>query len=99
MTHRALPYGNHHHHGHSRPARRSAGAVAGGEPIGESLAGQLFQGAVYDTAAGLHDCRNRTYSPTLAAWVPHDPLGYVDGLNVYTVPSDNPTCAVDPLGE
>jgi RHS repeat-associated protein len=94
MTHRQLPFGHQHHHGHGRRTRRSAADEAGG--VG---CNHLFQGMAFDSAAGLYDFRNRAYSPALAAWSPHDPIGYVDGLNVYNVPPDDPLIRVDPLGE
>ena len=94
MTRWQLPFGHQHHHGHGRRTRRSTNT-------GESGTGfnQLFQGMAFDPAASLYDFRNRACSPALAAWAPHDPLGYVDGLNVYNVPPDHPLIRVDPLGE
>jgi RHS repeat-associated protein len=69
----------------------------------EKLDGQfgwtyLHQGGRYDASAGLYDFRNRQYSPTLGRWMSVDPLGYVDGMNVYGYLGGNPVGAVDPMG-
>ena len=69
----------------------------------EKLDGQfgwtyLHQGGRYDASAGLYDFRNRQYSPTLGRWMSADPLGYVDGMNVYGYLGGNPVGAVDPMG-
>jgi RHS repeat-associated protein len=69
----------------------------------EKLDGQfgwtyLHQGGRYDASAGLYDFRNRQYSPTLGRWMSADPLGYVDGMNVYGYLGGSPLGAVDPMG-
>jgi RHS repeat-associated protein len=55
-----------------------------------------FQGRRYDPEQGLYYFRNRTYSPSLGRFVQRDPIGYVDGMNLYAayfVPG-----GVDPAG-
>jgi RHS repeat-associated protein len=58
----------------------------------------LFSGYRLDPETGLYQVRNRAYHPALGRWVQRDPLGYVDGLNLYDYVSSNPINAVDPLG-
>jgi hypothetical protein len=38
------------------------------------------------------------YSPTLGRWVQQDPMGYVDGANLYETVESNPTNGLDPFG-
>ena len=61
-------------------------------------AGPLFQGMRHDPSVPLTDFAARSFSPALKAWMQDEPCGYVDGLNVYNAPPDNPINAVDPLG-
>lgn len=39
-----------------------------------------------------------SYSPTLGRWLERDPIGYIDGLNLYQYVRGNPTGYVDPSG-
>lgn len=39
-----------------------------------------------------------SYSPTLGRFLQQDPLGYVDGMNLYQMEGSNPVNRVDPLG-
>ena len=43
----------------------------------------------WDTGAGLYYAAHRYYSPSLARWTSRDPLGMVEGLNVYEYASDD----------
>jgi RHS repeat-associated protein len=62
-------------------------------------AGPLFQGMRYDPAqAGLFAFAYRAFDPTVNPWTNHEPLAYVDGLNLYTFRAANPINAVNPLG-
>ncbi len=65
---------------------------------GDGFAGQLFQGMRHDPSAPLIDFRHRDFSPTLKSWMDQEPLGYVDGLNVYNAPVDEPVNPINPLG-
>jgi RHS repeat-associated protein len=58
----------------------------------------LHQGGRYDNATGLYQFRHRDYSPTLGRWMQQDPLGYVNGLNLYADEGDNPPNERDPAG-
>ena len=74
-----------------------------GEPAadaGESGEGfnQMFQGGRVDPDAGLMDFRHRDMHPCVQRWLGQEPLGYVDGPNVYNAPIDEPVNRVDPLG-
>ncbi len=68
-----------------------------GDESGEGW-NQLFQGMRHDPSAPLMDFAARDHSPALKAWTADEPCGYVDGLNVYNAPPDDPINAVEPLG-
>ncbi len=57
-----------------------------------------WTGQRYDAAVHLYAFFARTYSPTLGRWLHRDPLGYVDGINLYQYVSGNPLFWVDPWG-
>jgi RHS repeat-associated protein len=57
-----------------------------------------FQGMRHDASVPLFEDRQRDMHPGMAWWMDTEPLGYVDGLNVYTAPMDDPVNPVDPLG-
>jgi RHS repeat-associated protein len=57
-----------------------------------------FTGKPLDPASGLYSFPYRIYSPELARWLSRDPLGMVDGPNVYGYLGGNPSAATDPLG-
>ncbi len=42
--------------------------------------------------------RNRYYDQYTGRWLTHDPLGYVEGLNLYEYVATNPIMRKDPLG-
>ncbi len=56
------------------------------------------QGGWLDASSGLLHYRNRMYSPTLGRWMQQDPMGYVDGMNLYQAYRSGPVALVDPLG-
>jgi len=58
----------------------------------------MWTGQRYDATVGLYHFWARTYSPGLGRWLQRDPLGYVDGVNLYEYVGGNPACAIDPLG-
>jgi RHS repeat-associated protein len=58
----------------------------------------LFQGREYDPESGLYNFRNRYYSPDMGRFISFDPLGYVDGMNLYEFVNGNPVNYVDPMG-
>jgi len=58
----------------------------------------LFAGQRYDPGAGLYDYRRRDYDPGRGRYLQRDPLGAVDGLNLYAYAGDNPVSFSDPTG-
>ncbi len=57
-----------------------------------------FTGKPWDAAAQMYYFPYRWYSPSAARWLTRDPLGMVDGPNVYAYVRGNPITCVDPLG-
>ena len=57
------------------------------------------QGLYLDGESGLYYNRARYLHPTLGNFIQRDPLGYVDGANVYQYVQDNPANRVDPNGK
>jgi RHS repeat-associated protein len=62
------------------------------------LAYFTFTGREFDSESGLFHYRARTYSPTHGRFLSRDPLGYVDGLNLYEYVKGKPTKHTDPSG-
>jgi RHS repeat-associated protein len=63
------------------------------------VAWQYFhQGLRYDAVTGLYWNRNRDYSPSQQRFIEQDPMGYVDGVNVYGYVMQSPVGLVDPMG-
>ena len=57
-----------------------------------------FQGQRLDDESGLYYFRNRHYSPVLGRFVQRDPVGYLDGMNLYTFLRSQPIIGGDPMG-
>ncbi len=53
---------------------------------------------MYGGSLRLMDYRRRTYNPQLGRFMQHDPLGFVDGMNLYEYVRSVPVRFVDPLG-
>jgi RHS repeat-associated protein len=68
------------------------------DDAGDDVAGPLFQGMRHDPAIDAMHFQQRDHSPTLKAWASQEPCGYVDGLNVYSAPVDEPINPINPLG-
>jgi RHS repeat-associated protein len=58
----------------------------------------LFTGREWDAECSLYHYRARTYSPMLGRFLSRDPLGYVDGINLYLYVLNQPMASVDPYG-
>ena len=58
----------------------------------------LHQGLRWEGSVGLYDNRNRFLSPSLGRFNKEDPLGFVDGLNLYQDVKGNPVKYIDPSG-
>ncbi len=57
-----------------------------------------FSGRRLDEETGLMYYRARYYSAEMGRFMSRDPLGYVDGLNMYAYVGNNPLNFVDPSG-
>jgi RHS repeat-associated protein len=71
---------------------------ADGDSTGECAWQYLHQAERLEKFSGLYHFRNRDLSPTLGRWMQQDPMGYVDGMNVYEYVSGAPIGALDPSG-
>ena len=71
-----------------------------GNPLTESAIGNpyFFTGRRYDKETGLYYYRARYYSPELGRFLQHDPLGYVDGWNLFEYCFNDPVNWIDPWG-
>jgi RHS repeat-associated protein len=58
----------------------------------------LFTGRRYDNASGLYYYRARYYAYDIGRFLQTDPIGYDDGLNLYTYCGNNPIRWSDPFG-
>jgi RHS repeat-associated protein len=58
-----------------------------------------FTGRRLDKETGFYYYRARYYSPESGRFIQRDPLGYSDGMGVYTYVGNNPINYIDPLGE
>ena len=63
--------------------------------VGNSI---LFTGRDYDAETGLYYYRARTLHPGLGRFMQHDPLLYVDGMNLYGYALNNSIVYIDPTG-
>jgi len=74
------------------------------QPYGEArlvLGAQLnrgYTGHQWDSYLQQYYAPYRYYSPVASRWLTRDPLGYVDGMNMYAYVRGNPVMGVDPMG-
>ena len=94
------PYGKTYIEHWDATAGGGSGAWVRHEPDEPSAFGNTFMwtGQRHDVAIGLYHFPFRTYSPRLGRWLQRDPLGYVDGVNMYEYVSSEPMRLVDALG-
>jgi RHS repeat-associated protein len=73
---------------------------ANGAEISETAVGNpyLFTGRRYDAETALYYYRARYYDYYAGRFLQPDPLGYVDGFNLYAYVANNPLAWVDPFG-
>ncbi len=71
-----------------------------GQRIFDSAIGNpiRFTGRWYDAESDNYDYRARVYSPALGRFLQTDPLGAVDGFNLYAYVGNNPVTWLDPFG-
>jgi RHS repeat-associated protein len=72
-----------------------------GEPEQASTLGNpyLFTGRRYDPETGTYYYRARYYDPELRRFLEPDPIGYVDGMNLYAYVGNSPVNFIDPSGK
>lgn len=58
----------------------------------------LFTGRRWDVETGNYYYRARYYNPVSGRFLQRDPLGYVDGMNLYEYVKSNPHTKIDPFG-
>jgi len=58
----------------------------------------MFTDRRWDEETGIYYYRARYYDPTIGRFLSQDPLGMVDGPNLYAYVLNNPINFVDPLG-
>lgn len=58
----------------------------------------MFTARRMDAQTGLYYYRARMYNPKTGRFLQPDPIGYGDGMNMYTYCGNNPVNFVDPLG-
>jgi len=71
------------------------------DPYGGLYAGTsggFFAGHFQDPGTGMYFAPYRWYDPEVARWMSRDPLGMINGPNLYEYVLDNPMLYIDPLG-
>jgi RHS repeat-associated protein len=58
----------------------------------------LHQGGRWDGTSGLYAFRRRDESPNLMRWTTVDPIGFVDGINLFSYVGNRPVVRLDPNG-
>jgi RHS repeat-associated protein len=58
----------------------------------------MFTARRFEEETGLYHYRRRAYDPECGRFLQRDPLGYVDGSNLYEHVASSPTVGRDPMG-
>ena len=58
----------------------------------------LYCGYFFDDESGLYSVRRRPYNFAIGCWLSRDPIGYVDGTNLFEYGRGRPTKMVDAVG-
>ncbi|QQR80662.1 MAG: hypothetical protein IPJ69_00385 [Deltaproteobacteria bacterium] len=71
-----------------------------GAPLTHTAIGNsfLFNGHTFDAETGLYYYRARYYDPNIGRFLQRDPMGFIDGVNVYAYTRNNPINGLDPFG-
>ena len=72
--------------------------IAGDDLRDVKLREYRYSGKLRDDATGFYCYEYRYYAPFIGGWLSPDPLGAVDGLNLYQFVHNNPIRLVDPDG-
>lgn len=73
-------------------------AIYTGTPAAEAMKHYWYSGKEQDKMTGFYYYGARYYSSNLYRWLNPDPLGSVDGLNLYAFVGGNPITYTDPSG-
>ncbi len=57
-----------------------------------------YAGYVFNSESSRYIVRFRSYDPTSGRWLERDPVGYVDGLNIYLYSAADPIALADHMG-
>jgi RHS repeat-associated protein len=71
----------------------------GSPELGAASAGYAYTGREWDQEAALYYYRARYYDPKIGRFLSEDPVGYVEGLNLYSYVDNDPINWIDPSGE
>jgi len=69
---------------------------SGQPPTTDNIVG--YCGYLFNAECSLYSVRFRMYDPVLMRWLTRDPIGYVDGANLYEYGQGSPLSGIDPLG-
>ena len=108
-TNAAVVYYQYDDLGSSSNLTSSSGSLASSysyDPFGNLLFSKsssdtnryLFSTKEFDPRSGLYYFGARYYDPEVGRWLTPDPMGFVDGMNLYAYVNNNPINLIDPYG-